>query len=787
MKFSKSWIQQYIEEPLPTDEVIAREINAKAFEVEGIEEIGILVDENKEAMPRDSIFDIKVLPNRAHDALGHLGMAREWAAVLGLTFKNLNIPKTESDQSVSGVQVKVLDSKLCSRFMSARIDGVDINESPEWLSDNLRRMGQKSINNIVDITNYVQFTLNKPMHAYGAENIDGGIVVRFAEEGETLETLDDRELKLNAKTLVIADNKKSLGLAGIKGGKHSGINPNTKSIIIESANFNPSLIRKTSLKYDLRTDASKRFENGIANSLVEDGFWMTVNEIKKLFPEAKLGPVTDFYPVEDRDRWVGVTKKEIGDFLGKDFSQEQIESALKALQFKFEKIIPANYIKDNMQSVIGAQYKNPSSMSVDAPNYFSCSSLVSYLYKGVWMPSISIDKYVFSKKINKDELRFGDLVFSNSEEGRIYYETVEYLRGTKVEDGIDHVGIYVGDNNVLHATKRVGHVLIESLDDFAKMGKVIGFGRVCEDLEEERYVITPPSDRLDIRIKEDIVEEVGRIIGYSELTPKLPILGRKGLQNKKLHYQNIIRNILTDRGFAEVITYSFVKNGEVKLQKSASDKNRLRTNLSDGLLDAINKNIYNGPVLNMKDIAIFEFGNCFTSDREWTSLAIAIDDGKKKSNFAEQVDQILVEIKKSLGVVSLETSRTSAKPLIVEIDFDSLLSGLPEVNENQYLNETLHRDIRYKAFSQMPFIVRDVAFWVNGTANRDELQTLIIDNAGELCVSVHLFDEFVKDGKTSIGYRLVYQDKDRTLTDEEVNAYADKVYSALRDKGYEIR
>ena len=121
-----------------------------------------------------------------------------------------------------------MDSKLCSRFMSARIDGVDINESPEWLSDNLRRMGQKVIY-IVDITNYVQFTLNKPMHAYGAENIDGGIVVRFAEEGETLETLDDRELKLNAKTLVIADNKKSLGLAGIKGGKHSSNNPNTKA------------------------------------------------------------------------------------------------------------------------------------------------------------------------------------------------------------------------------------------------------------------------------------------------------------------------------------------------------------------------------------------------------------------------------------------------------------------------------------------------------------------------------------------------------------------------------
>lgn len=787
MKFSKHWIQQYIVETLPSDEVIARELNAKAFEVEEITEIGILVDENKNDKPRDSIFDIKVLPNRAHDALGHLGMAREWAAVLGLTFKPFDISRLESDDSVAGVEVNVTDTNLCTRFMSVCIDGVEVTDSPSWLADNLKRIGQKSINNIVDITNYVQFTLNKPMHAYGAENLEGCITVRFAEEGEELETLDDRQLKLNSKTLVIADDKKVLGLAGIKGGKYSGISNNTKSVIIESANFNPSLIRKTSLKYDLRTDASKRFENGISDSLIEDGFWMAVNEIKKLFPNAKMGPVTDVYPKPAVGRWVGVTAKEINQFLGSNFSGVDIERALSLLNFKFEKIVPESYIKENMDKCLGAEYKNPSSMSLDAPRYFSCSSLVSYLYKGIWMPSISVDKYVFSKKIKQEDVQFGDLVFSNSGEGRIYTQTVEYLPGTDVPEGVDHVGIYIGDGKVLHATKREGKVVIQTIEEFGKDRKMVGWGRVSEDLNEERYVITPPPERLDLRIKEDIVEEVGRIIGYDKLTPTLPALGRLGLQNKRLYYQNIIRNILTSKNFAEVITYSFVKEGEVKLQKSASDKNRLRTNLSSGLLDALNKNTYNGPVLNVKEIAVFEFGNCFTSDREWTSLAIAIDDGKKKSNFSEQLDMVLIEIKNALRVESIETSRASGKPLIVEIDFDALLDQCPEPTSSEYLSETLIRDVKYKSFSQMPFIVRDVAFWVSGTANKDELEQIIKDNAGQLCVAVNLFDEFVKDGKTSIGYRLVYQDKDRTLTDEEVNGYAAAVYDVLKQKGYDIR
>lgn len=638
MKFSKHWIQEYIIENLPEDEVIERELNAKAFEVEGIDEY--VADGKK----WDSIFDIKVLPNRAHDALGHKGMAREVATCLGLTFNpNPTVyPDINFDNNISAVPVDVRDASVCSRFMAVRIDGVKVAPSPDWLRMRLESIGQRSINNIVDITNYVQFALNKPMHAYDARSIDGGIVVRYANAGEKLDTLDDRELTLDEKTLVIADNKKALGLAGIKGGKHSGINDDTTSIIIESANFNPSLIRKTSQKYNIKTDASKRFENGIADTLVRDGILKTICEILRMYPEAKIGVMTDTNTNEYELMQVEISGDEVNSILGTDYSVDTISETLKKLGFDY---------------------------------------------------------------------------FTN----------------------------------------------------------------------DAKFTVHIPSERLDIVIKEDLAEEIGRVIGYDKLTPILPNINREGRVNKKLYYQNIIRNILIKNGYSEVIIYSFTKNGEVELLKSASDKNRLRTNISGGLIEAISKNIYNGPLLNSQNIAVFEFGNCFTKDREWTSFAIGIDDGKKKSNFSEQMDMVLAEIKQSIGASQIEFEKTNTKPLVVEIDFDNLLSTLSLPDKNLYLDTNTNSDIKYKTFSQMPFIVRDIAFWADANTDKSEIESLIKSNAGDLCIATSLFDEFTKESRTSYGFRLIYQDKDRTLTDDEVNGYAENVYNALKGKGFEIR
>lgn len=779
MKFSKKWLQDYILETLPDDESIEKELNAKAFEVEEVSDFD-----------GDSIFDIKVLPNRAHDALGHYGMAREICACLDLTLKEkaeIFPTPTTFDTSVSKVNVEVSDNKACPRFMAVRIDEVRVEESPVWLRKSIEAIGQRSINNIVDITNFVQYTLNKPMHAYDAKNIEDSIVVRYATESESLITLDDKDLILNTKTLVIADKTKALGLAGIKGGKYSGINQGTTSIVIESANFEPVLIRKTSQKYGVHTDASKRFENGIANSLVSEGLYMTISLMLKLFPEAKVSVVTDTNDNIETNYHVGLTLLDINQILGKDFKTEEVVDALRKLNFKNEKIVTSEYISQNFESLIGKEYKNPSSMRVDAPEYFSCSSLVSYLFRGIWMPSLSIDKYVFGKKVTEEDLAFGDLIFANSGEGLIRYDSIEFMRGTKVPAGIDHVGIYLGDDKILHATKRSGEVVLESLSHFKSGRTVTGYARVAEDLAEERFLINIPAERLDLRTKEDLVEEIGRIIGYDKLTPTLPTIDRDGLINKKLYYQNIVRNILSAHGFSEVINYSFTKTGEVSLVKAASDKNKLRTNLTDGLVESINKNIHNMSLLDIESVKVFEFGNCFTDAHEWTALAIGVDDGKKKSNSSEELDLILSEIKRTLRLENLEYEKKSIKPLVVEISFDQVISILDDNINDVYLDKSLHREIKYQSFSMMPFIVRDVAFWATESIEVKDIENSIKSNAGELCLSVKKFDEFKKDGKVSLGYRLVYQDRDRTLTDEEVNAYAENVYKNLKELGCEIR
>ena len=783
MKFSKSWLQDYIVETLPSNEVIEEILNKKAFEVEEVIE---LTD--------DTVFDFKVLPNRAHDSLGHHGVAYELCSCFGFTFKKdvRNKILENEDKQVELVKVAIDDEKACTRFMSMRINGVTVGESPDWMKKRLEAIGQRSINNIVDATNYVQFALNKPMHAYDARSINGTLAARFAKAGEVLTTLDEKSLTLDEQTLVIADDEKVLGLAGIKGGKFSGIQADTASVILESANFEQVLVRKTAQKYNLKTDASKRFENGIANSLVIEGLYMTANLIKELCPTVTFSFVTDIYPKKDTPYHVGISRTELNAILGTSYTDQDIQKTLTQMSLPFEIIVPEKYINETYPTLVGAGYKNPSSMREDAPHVFSCSSLVSYLYKGIWMPSISIDKYVFAKKITKGELKFGDLIFANSGEGVIRFESVEFLRGTKVPEGIDHLGMYIGDGKVIHATKVKMMTVIETVEEFATGRSIVGYGRVADDLTEERYVVRVPSVRLDIRIKEDLAEEIGRILGYDQLVPTLPTLSRTGLVHKRMYYENKIRQILVDDNFSEVITYTFGNEGNVEIVKGlADDKEKLRTNIGKGMLGSLALNLYNAPLLGQKTIKLFEFGNVFDGTLEKRHFALAIDDGAKKSNFAETGDMLLSAIKRTLGVVEIEYETVSAKPYVIELDFDTLIEKLPDPTIYEAPSFTSLPRITYKSVSSYPFITRDIAMWVSDDVSWEDINTLCTQVGDTLVTRTSLFDTFSKEiegvKKTSYAFRLVFQSYEKTLTDDEVNMHMEAYYNLIKSKGWDIR
>jgi phenylalanyl-tRNA synthetase beta chain len=220
---------------------------------------------------------------------------------------------------------------------------------------------------------------------------------------------------------------------------------------------------------------------------------------------------------------------------------------------------------------------------------------------------------------------------------------------------------------------------VETLNDFKTGRTIVGCGRIAEDLHEERYVVRVPSVRLDIRIKEDLAEEIGRIIGYDMLTPALPKLDRAGLLPKVTYYENKVREILITRGFSEVITYTFGNVGEVEIVKGlADDKEKLRASLGGGILEALIRNLHNAPLLGTKVISMFEFGNVFAPGVEKKYLAIALDDGVKKSNFVADVNNALKDIEQALGLSSITPQVVSTKPYVIEIDFATLISSLPE-------------------------------------------------------------------------------------------------------------
>lgn len=781
MKFSRAWLQEYSKEPLPEVKKLEEIVTFNAFEIEEVSKYG-----------DDDILDIKVLPNRAHDALGHRGMARDICAILGNTFNDHNdYYRGDGDASILAPKIITEDVKACTRFMSVQIDGVEVTESPEWLKERLQSIGQKSINSIVDITNYVQFSINKPMHAYDAALVSSGTLnARFARADEKLVTLDDKELELDPSTLVIADDEKPLGLAGIKGGKFSGISGTTSSIILESANFNPTLVRKTAQKYGIKTDASKRFENELSDELVEEGIRMTISLVKKLNPNARVGVIADVW---NRTSWnyvVSVSTREVNHLLGATYSDDEIESVFTTLQFKVRKSIVRTMVEEKIEEAKGAVYKNPSSMREDAPRAFSCSSFISFIFSGIWQPSISIDKYAYCARVEKEEAKWGDLVFSNTGEGRIRYETVQFMPGTKVDSGIDHVGMYVGDGKVLHISKRTNEIVAESIETSESFKGGVLYAR-CAGVDEERFFVTVPHERLDIRIKEDLIEEVARVKGLSTIMGVLPKLDRVGVPNKRLYYENKIKNILHANGFSEIMTYSFGDVGEVEIVKGAAlDKEKLRSSLSGGVMSAFQKNMLNAPLLNTNVIKMYEFGNVFTKIDERRHFALAIDDGKKKTSFTEEADLILSAIKRDLGVGVVEYETVSTKPYVIELDFDALIEKLPEPTVYEPLTRNT-KDIVYQRISPYPFIVRDIAVWVPSEVTWDEIHALALQVNSPLIVRIDCFDTFQKevDGvkKTSYAFRVVLQSTERTLTDDEANEVANSMYTLLKEKGYEIR
>lgn len=321
MKVSYNWLQKYFTEPLPEVSKLADLFTEHTFEVEDLEIKG-----------RDTIFEAKVLPDRAPYLLSHKGVAREASVITGLQLNTLQgIVSTPVPSDKLGIEVVVEDASKCRRYIAQTIEGVKVSSSPEWLKNALESLGQKSINSVVDIGNYVMFDVGQPLHAFDADKIVGNICVRQATLDEKIILLTGEEVVLSVEDLVIADQAGPIAIAGVKGGKRTGVTLETRRLILESANFNPVSVRKTATRLNLRNDAAKRFENSISPALAEEGRESFVVLLKELSPDSKLNGATDFYPTPVKTWNVVTTADNISALIGFSISQEKISEILSSM------------------------------------------------------------------------------------------------------------------------------------------------------------------------------------------------------------------------------------------------------------------------------------------------------------------------------------------------------------------------------------------------------------------------------------------------------------------------
>ena len=282
----------------------------------------------------DVMFDINVTANRP-DCQSIFGLAREVAAVLNKPVKTPDFSyKTDDFSTVDTVNVSVKSNDLCPRYISHLVKDVKIEESPLWMKRRLFRMGLRSINNIVDITNFVLLELGQPMHAFDLADLnDKTLIIRRANVGEKIVTLDEKEFSLNSDNLVICDNNKPVCIAGVMGGLNSGIKPDTKDVLFESAFFARDNIRKTSRSLGQRTDASSRYEKGIDAYTVKFGMDRALNLISTLNCGKIAKDRYDINSVKDDAKVISTKISLINGVLGISVPVNVIENILSRLNF----------------------------------------------------------------------------------------------------------------------------------------------------------------------------------------------------------------------------------------------------------------------------------------------------------------------------------------------------------------------------------------------------------------------------------------------------------------------
>jgi len=332
MKVSLAWLQSYFEQPLPNAEALS---NSLTFHVAEIEEVA------------GDMLDVNVLPDRAAYMMSHRGVAKEVSAITNIPLTRDPLKEALPEYpSVNRLAVQLDEEGKTARYIGALLTGVTVGPSPQWLKSALESVGQRSINNVVDATNYVMLDVGQPLHAFDAKKLvsregNYAITVRGAEEDEFATTLTGEDYKLPKGTLVITDGNDTagtiLGIAGVKGGLHAKVDESTTDLILEAANFDGPSVRKAAQSLKLFTDASARFQNKPSPVLTSYGMRDLIALIQKV-AGGTVVDVTDVFPKPEESHTVSVSAARINGILGSSFISEEIRGVFDRLGFSYTEV-----------------------------------------------------------------------------------------------------------------------------------------------------------------------------------------------------------------------------------------------------------------------------------------------------------------------------------------------------------------------------------------------------------------------------------------------------------------
>jgi len=509
------------------------------------------------------IVDIKTPANR-WDMLSIIGLSREISANSDLGL--IKQPKISEIKYLDAAVVKIKEAGECRRFISAKLSIAKSTTTPEWIVDNLEAAGLRSVNCVVDITNFVMLETGQPSHAYDESKLTGIVQLRFAKNGEQLPALNGTNISLTKADLVIVDRNGPLSLAGVMGGSSTEVDESTRSIFLEVANFDKTTVRRSALRHGIRTEASGRFEKGLPLPLQD----FAMKRLIYLFQTICSAKLVES-PNDQLNEWpwiqfLGLRLRVLEKFLGVKIDQKKLVLGLRSRGFGAEHFSLSSEAKKHL----GKPYLLGASFKLNGEAKFDCSYLTERIYSkiGVAIGHTAKQQFDNGKAVELDDLKPGDLLFYSGHWDKI---------SASDRGDIGHVGMVVSGNKVLESSeydydKKTGHykklksggVRFTSVENFTNNPSYKGARRYITSFNHI-IAITCPWWRGDVTIEQDLYEEAAKIFGYENIPATLPQLPptQTGLHQLVLRLDGL-REYLVSQGLFEIMTYSFVSQKNIR-------------------------------------------------------------------------------------------------------------------------------------------------------------------------------------------------------------------------------